>query len=59
MAEMRRMTVVIPDELDKRLMELKKDDRFIRCSYSELVRRMLVQGMDAERTHKTASGGEN
>lgn len=44
MTEMRRMTVSLPDELDKRIMELKKDDRFIRCSYSEIVRQLLDHG---------------
>lgn len=44
MTEMRRVTISLPEELDKRLMELKKDDRFVRCSYSELVRQVLDHG---------------
>ena len=44
MTDMRRVTISLPDELDKRVLALKKDDRFIRCSYSEIVRQMLDHG---------------
>jgi len=51
------MTISLPDDLDKRILELKKDDRFVRCSYSEIVRQMLDQGfaaLDAERDKDSA-----
>ena len=57
MTEMRRMTISLPDELDKKILELKKDDRFIRCSYSEIVRQLLDDGFAmraAERDGETA-----
>lgn len=44
MTNMRRVTVTLPDNLDRRILELKKDDRFVRCSYSELVRQVLDRG---------------
>lgn len=44
MTEMRRMTISLPEELDRRILELKKDDRFVRCSYSEIVRQVLDHG---------------
>lgn len=44
MTEMRRMTISLPDELDRRILELRKDDRFSRCSYSEIVRQVLDHG---------------
>lgn len=46
MTEMRRVTVAMPDEIDKRILELRKDDRFTRCSYSEIVRKVLERGID-------------
>ena len=46
MTDMRRMTVSLPDELDKRILELKKEERFARYSYSEIVRQMLGRGFD-------------
>lgn len=57
MTEMRRMTISLPDELDKRILELKKDDRFVRCSYSEVARQILERGfrvLEAERTQDSA-----
>lgn len=45
MTDMRRVTVSLPDEIDKRILELKKDDRFIRLSYAEIVRQLLEKGL--------------
>lgn len=53
MTDMRRVTVSLPDELDKQILELRKDDRFIRCSYSEIVRQMLDRGFSAFSTERS------
>ena len=53
MTDMRRVTIAFPDSMDERILELRKEDRFIRCSYSEIVRQILEQGLsvlDAERS---------
>lgn len=57
MTDMRRMTISLPDELDKRILELKKDDRFVRCSYSEIVRRMLDDGIKMQKSERTGERG--
>lgn len=46
MTDMRRITISIPDELDKKIVEVRKDDRFIRCTYSEIVRQILANGIE-------------
>jgi len=46
MTDMRRVTVSLPDSIDKRILALRKDDRFIRCSYSEIVRQVLECGFE-------------
>ena len=46
MTDMRRITIAVPDELDKRILDLRKDDRFIRCSYAEIVRKILDRGLE-------------
>ena len=46
MTDMRRITISIPDELDKKIVEVRKDDRFIRCTYSEIVRQILANGLE-------------
>lgn len=47
MTDMRRVTISLPDEIDRRILELKKDDRFIRLSYAEIVRKLLESGLGA------------
>lgn len=47
MTEMRRVTITVPDDVDKKVLQLRKDDRFVRCSYSEIVRQMLDLGIKA------------
>ncbi len=52
MTDMRRVTIALPDELDRRILKLKAEDRFVRCSYSEVVRKLLEYGfslLEAER----------
>lgn len=58
MTEMRRVTIAFPDSMDERILELRKKDRFIRCSYSEIVRQILERGfeaLDAERTSQDSA----
>lgn len=57
MTDMRRVTISLPDELDKKILELKKNDRFVRCSYSEIVRQLMEHGyqmFEAERDRSSA-----
>lgn len=46
MTDMRRITIALPDEIDRRILELRKDDRFVRCSYAEIVRQLLEHALD-------------
>ena len=48
MTEMRRVTIPLPDEIDKKIIELKKQDRFVRCSYSEIIRILIATGINSE-----------
>jgi len=55
MTNMRRMTISVPEELDRRILALKKNDRFARCSYSEVARQVLNIGfevLEAERSNE-------
>ena len=45
MTNMNRTTVSFPDELTERIFALRKDDRFTRCSYSELIRKLTEMGL--------------
>lgn len=45
MTNMKRTTISLPDELADRIFALRKDDRFIRCSYSEIIRQLAEKGL--------------
>lgn len=49
MTDMKRATISIPADLDNAIYELRKDERFARCSYSEIVRQLLAVGMKASK----------
>lgn len=52
MTTMKRVTIAIPNDLDKKILAIRKTDDYIRLSYSEIVRRVLdlgVEQMQAER----------
>jgi len=52
--DMKRVTVALPDELDQKILEMKKTDEYIRKSYSEVVRVLLMAGIEAkERDEQT------
>lgn len=46
MTDMRRTTISFPEELTERIFALRKDDRFTRCSYSELIRQLTEKGLE-------------
>lgn len=57
MENVKRTTISFPTELAERIFALRKDDRFVRCSYSELIRQLTEKGLsmlDAERAQDSA-----
>jgi Arc/MetJ-type ribon-helix-helix transcriptional regulator len=50
MTDMKRISIAIPDELDDRILALRKTDEFIRCSYSEIVRQIIERGLTVAKT---------
>lgn len=56
MTDMRRITVALPERLDNQILELRKDERFLRCSYSEIVRQVMEHGIDLLQTESASPG---
>lgn len=52
MTDMKRITISIPPEMDKKILEMRKDDKFIRSSYSEIVRTLVFAGLDISKREK-------
>ena len=55
MTDMRRITIALPDKIDKEILELRKDNRFIRSSYAEIIRYVLELGLEKETGEKGTS----
>lgn len=45
MTGMRRITISLPERLDRRILELRRQEQFLRCSYAEIVRQVLEWGL--------------
>lgn len=45
LTNMKRVTVALPDEIDQKILDLKKQDKYVRESYSEVVRMALEVGL--------------
>lgn len=50
MTDMKRTTVSFPDEIVVALEELKQSEKYAGCTYSEIIRRLVVQGLKDEPT---------
>lgn len=58
MTNMKRTSVSFPKDLSDRIYAMRKDDRFTRCSYSDLVRKLTEFGLEMlENPGQKASGG--
>ena len=49
MTEATRRTVSLPGDVEEALIKLRKTDRFCKCSYSEIVRQLVVAGLATTR----------
>lgn len=48
MTIMHRVTVAFPDDVDSAILALRSKKEFQRCSYSEIVRRLVNLALDCE-----------
>lgn len=46
MTDMRIASVALPDDLDRAILNFRKQDDYIRLSYSEIIRRLLYKALD-------------
>lgn len=47
----KRMSISLPPELEQAVIELRKTDRFCRCSYAEIIRQLMQAGIDRMQIH--------
>ena len=53
MTEMPRKTISLPPELENAVYELRKSEKYCKCSFSEILRVMIRRGLDAEQAEGT------
>lgn len=46
MTDLKRISISMPNSLDEKILALRKTDRFVRCSYSEIVRQLLERALE-------------
>lgn len=50
MTDMKRTTVSFPDEIVDAMEKLRETPEFENCTYSEVIRRLVLRGLDAEKS---------
>lgn len=45
MTDMTRRTISLPADLEQRIIELRKTDKFCRCTISEITRQLIAIGL--------------
>ena len=48
MTKMKRVSVIFPDDLDRGILELRKTNEYVRCSYAEIIRQLVRIGLEAK-----------
>lgn len=48
MTENKRLSISVTPEMEKKIYEMRKKDEFCRMSISEIVRMLIVRGIDAD-----------
>lgn len=54
----RRMAIDIPEELDRAVLDLRMTEEYCRCSYSEIVRTMMREGIKAMKNSHLSEGDD-
>lgn len=52
MTNMKRVTISMPEKLDREILDMRKEEAFIRDSYSEIVRKLLERGLNATKAQE-------
>ena len=47
MTDMKRITIALTDDLDAAIIAMRKNDEYVRCSYAEIIRRLVSAGLEA------------
>lgn len=56
MKNYKRLSISLPPELDRAVLDLRKTEEYCRCSYVEIIRVLMTEGVKAmaNRCHENA-----
>lgn len=46
--DMYRTAISLPKDMEDKIFELRKRDEFVRCSYSEIIRKLLASALELD-----------
>ena len=47
MSDLKEMSISITEEMDRKIVEMRKTDEFCRCSYAEIIRQLFEAGVQS------------
>jgi len=47
MSDLKRMSISITEEMERKIVEMRKTDEFCRCSYAEIIRQLIEAGVQS------------
>ena len=54
-----RINVMMPDDMEQAIVELRKKDEYSRLSYSEIIRQLIVKGLKTVEKNRYAGGNRS
>lgn len=54
----KRLSINLPQELDRVVLDLRKTEKYCRCSYVEIVRVLMAEGAKALADHHQDNGAK-
>ena len=55
----KRLSINLTEELDRYVLELRKQEKYVRCSYVEIIRVLIDEGARALGVHRQSSDGKS
>ena len=53
MTEMKRMSISLPKDIEQAIIDLRKKVEYCKCSYAEIIRTLIVAGLNSSESEKT------
>lgn len=55
----KRLSINLTEELDRYVLELRKREEYVRCSYVEIIRVLMEEGAKSLGIHRQCNGGKS